>query len=202
MISKNPIDFESIREALFRGTVMAGLLSGAQYEGALGDCLLLLRDEDFYAWPASASGHHHCGENGLATHTQEVLRISLEMAKSAIDIYGERCALDAEVIAVAAIWHDSGKLDEYARGDGIFTKPPGRPHHIIGSAVRFSEACPNHPKGAAILHAIEAHHGRREWGSNREPGTPEALIVHQADMLSVAMHRASMPLQGISGHEV
>lgn len=37
----------------------------------------------------------------------------------------------------------------------------------------------------AVIHCIHAHHGPvKEWGSPEAPRTIEALILHQADMLS------------------
>jgi 3'-5' exoribonuclease len=35
-----------------------------------------------------------------------------------------------------------------------------------------------------VAHAILAHHGRHEWGSPVAPATPEATVIHFADMLS------------------
>ena len=44
-----------------------------------------------------------------------------------------------------------------------------------------------------VSHVILAHHGRLEWGSPIEPQTPEALIVHQADMLSAYFTNTKKP---------
>jgi 3'-5' exoribonuclease len=35
-----------------------------------------------------------------------------------------------------------------------------------------------------VIHCILSHHGRKDWGSPVEPATLEALVLHQADMLS------------------
>ena len=35
-----------------------------------------------------------------------------------------------------------------------------------------------------LLHAVIAHHGRKEWGSPQEPKTKEAWTVNLIDMLS------------------
>jgi 23S rRNA maturation-related 3'-5' exoribonuclease YhaM len=40
------------------------------------------------------------------------------------------------------------------------------------------------PERDAVIHCMLSHHGRREWGSPVEPVTPEAYILHVADMLS------------------
>ena len=35
-----------------------------------------------------------------------------------------------------------------------------------------------------LQHLILSHHGHREWGSPVEPSTPEAVLLHQADMMA------------------
>lgn len=60
--------------------------------------------------------------------------------------------------------------------------------HICGSAAQFQVAAVNFGVNRktidAVTHCILAHHGRKEWGSPVEPQTLEALVLHQADMLS------------------
>lgn len=60
---------------------------------------------------------------------------------------------------------------------------PNASTHIATSAIEFSRHGYNH----AVVHCILAHHGPvREWGSPEAPKTLEALILHQADMLSAS----------------
>lgn len=64
----------------------------------------------------------------------------------------------------------------------------GHHEHIIAGAMEFSKVASWHVSNSdtidAVTHCILAHHGRKEWGSPVEPQTIEALILHQADMLS------------------
>lgn len=167
-------------------------------------CRTLTREDKFFAWPASLSFHHHY-EGGLATHTLEVIDCALIASDGVMGV-------DRDVLIAASLWHDAAKILEYEiiqvlpsgeppegclrRGvndDRIeywqkasFYKQVG---HISGSMAMFYAAARqqgNVPQETvdAVCHAVLAHHGRREWGSPVEPQTVEALLLHQADMLS------------------
>lgn len=64
----------------------------------------------------------------------------------------------------------------------------GHHEHIIAGAMAFQKSAwfnnVHTDTIDAVTHCILAHHGRKEWGSPVEPQTIEALILHQADMLS------------------
>ena len=61
-------------------------------------------------------------------------------------------------------------------------------HHITGSVAEFTAAALKHNVGRATIqdvqHCIISHHGRKEWGSIKEPQTLEAMILHHADNMS------------------
>jgi len=119
----------------------------------------------------------------------------------------------ADILIAAALWHDFCKVREYrffwdwpanTVGQKILRIPGtdeqglqkfwkhtdygNRIHHIQGSAIEFTVAARKHGVAEDVIkqiqHCILAHHGRKEWGSPVEPQTLEALILHQADMLS------------------
>lgn len=46
-----------------------------------------------------------------------------------------------------------------------------------------------------VVHMIHAHHGFNAWGSPVTPKTCEALILHQADMLSVFHDTGTTPME-------
>lgn len=157
-------------------------------------CRRILDDPRFLTWPASLS-FHHAYEGGLLAHTVEVADYALGSA-----IPGT----DTNVLIAAALWHDYSKVEEYyriggpGRHDSIddFAQPVEwkhtdygkRIHHIQGSAIAFTlaatESGVRHEVIDAVVHCILAHHGRREWGSPVEPQTLEALLLHQADLIS------------------
>ena len=60
--------------------------------------------------------------------------------------------------------------------------------HVVGSTMVFQMNAMQAglPLNfiTAVMHIMLAHHGRKEWGSPVEPKTPEAWLLHSADMLS------------------
>ena len=160
-------------------------------------CEQLKHYPEFWSWPAAIS-HHHAYEGGLIAHTLEVAYIALNTAAKFPQV-------NRDVLLAAALWHDWGKTLEYqiedwshsgaserprhltrnndATGWNVWTYNRAASTHIATSAIEFSKHCDN----AAVVHAILAHHGPvREWGSPEAPRTLEALILHQADMLSAS----------------
>lgn len=116
-----------------------------------------------------------------------------------------------DILIAAALWHDVMKTEEYIDVDravcettntrhapygqyGAWIKDSsrvklfGHHEHIIAGAMEFTKLATWHVVNTdtidAVTHCILAHHGRKEWGSPVEPQTIEALILHQADMLS------------------
>ena len=106
-----------------------------------------------------------------------------------------------EVLAIATIWHDYGKIFEYNKNAaGVWESNQTQKEigHITISHLRFQEHFQrmrlhpehhknpllNHDVNNRIAHCILAHHGRKEWGSPVEPRTAEALLLHQADYMS------------------
>lgn len=165
-------------------------------------CMELTTYPEFLTWPAAIS-YHHAYEGGLLAHTFEVIKHAKMIA------FGFP-GVNEDVLIAAALWHDWGKTLEYAQEsywvfeaknkpftkckDGInawsYAEPRAR-HHILTSAQEFVVAARKHGVDRAtedaVVHCILAHHGPvREWGSPEAPKTLEALILHQADMLSAS----------------
>ena len=38
-----------------------------------------------------------------------------------------------------------------------------------------------------LVHIVLSHHGKKEWGSSITPMTPEAVLVHQLDLVDSSM---------------
>ncbi len=176
-------------------------------------CAPMLETDDHQLayWPAAVSKHHGY-YGGLMKHTYEVLRFALDMVANIPKA-------DKTIIAVAAVWHDYGKLWDYnvgyvdsvrkEIGDVSYTDTAGKVGHlsisymcfsrfygdnIVGKVLRFSDGRLSTGSWVKeVQHTILAHHGRKEWGSPREPQTIEALAVHQADMLSVMVDTGDNP---------
>lgn len=146
---------------------------------ALADVVLF--DPAFVTAPGGAS-HHHAYKGGLLQHTSEVVAHVIRVAGP---------VLDMPSLILAAIWHDYMKTREYViEPDGRITKTQYHAQigHVAGSYVEFV----HHARRLGVPdteiekigHIMLAHHGRLEWRSPVEPQTPEAFILHTADMLS------------------
>ena len=156
-------------------------------------CYEVIDDHRFGEAPASLS-HHHAYTGGLAVHTLEVLRY--------LNPWTAAMKVNVDVLITAAVWHDYMKVREYVpfvpKGFAIPTPQPDWMHnpdgfglkigHISAGATAFNKSADKyglrHDLRDAVVHCILAHHGRREWGSPVEPQTVEALLLHQADLLS------------------
>lgn len=157
-------------------------------------CRTLLTDAAFLKAPAAAK-MHHAYTGGLVAHTVEVAEIALQIAASTDD--HTNAMLNRDILLTAALWHDYCKIHEYTEvnGEWIYSTDNynRRIGHITGSVLAFYQCTDGTgnslqiPQSTydAIAHAMLAHHGPvREWGSPVAPQTIEALILHQADMLS------------------
>lgn len=159
----------------------------------------VLNCPSFEVWPASCTSHdgrppkHHGGIGGLARHTYEVLHYALAAAKPLPSVYWA-------ALAVGAVWHDFGKIEEYEQQPESLLFIRRTPHlsHICHGLMMWREMTGDlylqePPLFEAVAHIIASHHGRKEWGSPVEPLTIEALLVHQADMVSVMLDSGTNP---------
>ena len=102
---------------------------------------------------------------------------------------------DWGICATAILYHDWGKLNEYAHSKGAdengrwgITYAMMSKGHIFMSAEHFDEDAKQFGIGNfvkdAVTHCILAHHSKREWGSPVTPMTAEAKIVCACDLIS------------------
>jgi 3'-5' exoribonuclease len=161
-------------------------------------CNSLYEYEDFWTHIASTE-HHHCFPTGLILHT-------LEVADNAHHISKHFSFCDKDILITSALWHDLAKIWDYAKrtpstdnsAEWEKTEFRARVHHVSGSnaeftanAIRFGV---NRQTIQAIQHCIIAHHCTKDWGSPRHPASIEAIILHQADMLSAKYPKFSSPI--------
>ena len=175
--------------------------------------LHVVNDPRFQKAPGSSDKHHNW-TGGLAKHTEEVIQISLDMAKS---VFVGVPTIDFEVLVTAGLWHDFGKIWAYEQ---IEASPGGTLQdgtvvnashkwvdtplksltggHLARSYAEWISFCKTfealelRPRLQenfinAVGHCILAHHGCREWGSPCSPQTPEAYILHLADSCSARL---------------
>ena len=135
-----------------------------------------------------AKRYHHAYTGGLAEHTLQILEGALEMIK----IY-PYLDISQDMIITSALLHDIGKVKCYVNtSDGIqITKYLEDFDHIIfGITIvsRLSEELihseEDKKKFEHLIQIITSHHNLKEWGSPKEPKSPEAWIIHTMDQLS------------------
>ena len=141
---------------------------------------------------AAAFGMHHARRGGLLEHTAGMLRA----AKALAPLYPE---VTPDLLFAGVILHDVGKVVEsdYAeRGFVARRCMTGElSGHIVSGMLLVSEGwlavnpCMELDLRDHLIHLIASHHGCNEWGSPVEPKTPEALLLHQIDMIDSRMEK-------------
>jgi len=138
----------------------------------------------FFRIPASER-KHHAVLGGLAQHTIEVAELAANMALTWNSLGRP---VSWSLCVAGALCHDVGKMVEYASdGYPATVGEGGLTGHIYAGAVTVDELAFESLGNTArlqLLNVLLAHHGTKEWGSPVTPATPEAIIVHLADMCS------------------
>ncbi len=141
----------------------------------------------------AARGIHHAWTGGLLEHTLGVVRLCMKMA----ELYP---MLDRQILLVAAIFHDIGKLWEFSGDLAPDYSDEGRLlGHISIGLARLDEplrAAGVSPELALhFKHLIASHHGQLEFGSPRLPQTAEAFALHYADNLDAKLTQCQTLLE-------
>jgi 3'-5' exoribonuclease len=133
---------------------------------------------------------HHYGRHGLIIHTSEVIDLCM------FNNLKMKSNIDLKELFLAALCHDIGKIWDYTPVDADMnewesTAHKRHIHHISRSAIMWHDLA--HKYGIpedAVLHAILAHHGQREWGSPVGPNSKLAWMLHLCDGISARMYDA------------
>ena len=144
---------------------------------------------------SAAKTMHHNLYGGLAYHTYRMIKT----AYSICDVYP---LLNRELLVCGTALHDIGKLVEIKTSDtGIATYTDMGNlfgHSLLGIEMidhevwRQNQAAGgrsyNAEQVAMLKHMLASHHGQPEWGAIRQPSTPEAMILHELDMIDSRMY--------------
>ncbi len=139
-----------------------------------------------YTHAPGGSSWHHCCLGGLLEH-------SVAVAEVCDFIASRRYGLNRDLLVLAALLHDVGKIKEYSATTIIEFTDEGRleGHIVIGE--RFVRAMcdrveefPNRLK-TLLSHCILSHHGHREFSSPVEPMFPEAFALYYADEMDAKL---------------
>ena len=138
----------------------------------------------FLKHPASRTMHDAL-VGGLAYHTCKVTEYALSMCKQYPNV-------NKDLVIAGSLLHDIGKIEE-------FTPLPNAEYTVRGNleghlAIGLDILSNYQDKieyndYLQLRHIIASHHGKLEWGAIRKPLTPEAMIVHQADVSDSSITR-------------
>ncbi|NVM01323.1 MAG: HD domain-containing protein [Candidatus Helarchaeota archaeon] len=161
-------------------------------------CKYVFQDEEFvkkYKSIPSATKYHHTYPKGNLEHIIGVLRI----CKTLLNLYdtSQNRYINRDLLLTSVIFHDVGKLFTYELHNGIgkVTELGAKIDHIVlgnNFILKQIENFKDFPESLKIdlTHLLLSHHGRKEWGSPVTPKTPEAEILHLADLLDSRFRKA------------
>jgi 3'-5' exoribonuclease len=160
---------------------------------ALAECFLI-DDEFVRKFTAAPAGikNHHAYQSGLLEHVVTML----EVADRVAELYPE---VDRDLLLMGIFLHDIGKVDElsYERSFGYTDEGQLLGHLIMGvemlrDKVKQATDLTGEPFPPELLlrlkHMIVSHHGPPEFGSPKQPMTPEAIALHYLDNLDAKIH--------------
>ena len=138
-------------------------------------------DEDFsskFKVSPAAMYIHHGWIGGLLEHTLSVVKIALDICK-----YYD---VNKDLVIAGCLLHDIGKLEEFALTTNISVTNEGMlvGHVTIGCEMlnkAMNKLNTSKELRMKLIHIIISHMG--DYGSNKTPAFPEALIVYQADRI-------------------
>jgi 3'-5' exoribonuclease len=141
-------------------------------------------EKEFKTSPAGRSVHH-AYRHGLLEHTVHILRL----VDAALPLYTE---VDADLVRAGAALHDTGKVLELTQGMTTTYSRKGTllGHVVIGYTFARDAALEtglDDDRRERLEHMILSHQGELEYGSPVMAATPEAVFLHQCDLLDSRM---------------
>lgn len=108
-------------------------------------------------------------------HVRVVCRLCIAMEDVLIDMYGDRYAIDHDVLVAGALLADVGKLIEFRKVNGRYEFSQtyqNLRHPFTGVALSYQFGIPEE-----VLHVIATH----SWEGDKFKRKPESIIFHHAD---------------------
>lgn len=146
-----------------------------------------------YQSAPAAKTNHHAFLGGLLEHSLSMTRLAVKIGGHYENYYPG--LLNKDLLIAGCVLHDIGKCFElsYARSFD-YTDSGQLVGHIVQGvemvtaiAARVEPALPDEML-LQIKHLILAHHGKKEYGSPVLPRTPEAMVLHEIDMIDSRMN--------------
>src|SRR5215472_7748909 len=154
-----------------------------------------------YKRAPAAKVMHHAYLGGLLEHVVSLCGLAKQIAAHYLE-------LDVDLLLIAALLHDVGKLDElcYERAVGYTSEGQLLGHIILelDTVTKAMDAIPGFPSKlkTVLQHILISHHGEYEFGSPKLPMIREALVFHYMDDLDskVAAVRAVLAIPSAEDH--
>lgn len=145
----------------------------------------------FATAPAAVSNHHNY-VSGLIEHTLSMARIGLGLCEHYRRYYPG--LLNPDLVLAGCVLHDFGKCWELNYSRSFSYSTPGKllGHIVQGIELINEVAATTEPAFdedmlTQLKHLVLSHHGHLEYGSPVLPRTPEALLLHEIDMIDSRM---------------
>jgi 3'-5' exoribonuclease len=140
--------------------------------------------------------NHHTAIGDLVFHIVSVCEAAVKLGEMYNSIYGY--IVDLDLLIAGALIHDIGKIFDFVISDEGVVQYEARAclsGHIVAGIEELAKAAVRLDKDTRseeylkLRHLIASHHGKLEFGSPVEPATPEAFILHTADITDAEMWR-------------
>jgi 3'-5' exoribonuclease len=133
----------------------------------------------------AAKSVHHAYVGGLVEHCLSVAELCMRLSEHYPDV-------DRQILLVAAVFHDIGKIEEM---QGVlvteYTDEGKLLGHILQGLFLLEPFLQKSELDPVLVthfrHLIASHHGELSFGAIREPTTPEAFLLHFADNIDAKM---------------
>lgn len=148
--------------------------------------------EKLLYWSAAKSVHHNC-YGGLLYHTFRMIRSGIALSR----VY----QIDKELLLAGIALHDIGKIYELET-DNLGTAEYSIDGVLFGHAMLGIELINKEVGRAQMLgtpydkekvrllkHMLCAHHGNLDWGAITVPVIPEAMMLHEIDMIDSRIYQ-------------
>ncbi len=141
----------------------------------------------------AAKTNHHDYLAGLLEHTLSMARLAVTMGRHYNAYYPG--LVDADLLVAGCVIHDMGKIDEleYRRSfdystEGRLVGHIARGSELVGEVAQSLQPELDEHLTTQLKHLVLSHHGKQEYGSPVTPRSPEAMLLHQLDMIDSRMN--------------